>query len=98
MIRYARENAPGVDFTVADVRDFRLGAVFDAAYCVYESLNHVRDIAGLKLAFLVDQETSRAGRAVPLRSQSRGGLRSLLEQSGFDCGRGQRVRDAIGIR
>jgi SAM-dependent methyltransferase len=51
MIRYARENAPGVDFTVADVRNFRLDAVFDAAYCVYESLNHVRDIAGLKLAF-----------------------------------------------
>ncbi len=51
MIKYARENAPGVDFTVADVRDFRLGTVFDAAYCVYESLNHVRDIAGLKLAF-----------------------------------------------
>jgi SAM-dependent methyltransferase len=55
MIRYARENAPGVDFTVADVRDFRLvhpsRAVFDAAYCVYESLNHVRDIAGLSMAF-----------------------------------------------
>jgi SAM-dependent methyltransferase len=51
MIRYARKNAPGVDFTVADVRDFRLGGVFDAAYCVYESLNHIRDIAGLALAF-----------------------------------------------
>lgn len=51
MIRYARENAPGVKFTVADVRNFRLGAVFDAAYCVYESLNHVRDMAGLRLAF-----------------------------------------------
>jgi SAM-dependent methyltransferase len=51
MIRYARENAPGVDFTVADVRDFRLGRTFDAAYSVYESLNHVPDIAGLSLAF-----------------------------------------------
>jgi SAM-dependent methyltransferase len=51
MIRYARENAPGVKFTVADVRDFRLGRKFDAAYSVYESLNHVPDIAGLKLAF-----------------------------------------------
>lgn len=51
MIRYARKNAPGVKLTVGDVRDFRLGVAFDAAYCVYESLNHVRDIAGLSLAF-----------------------------------------------
>ncbi|HWF11530.1 MAG TPA: class I SAM-dependent methyltransferase [Bryobacteraceae bacterium] len=51
MIRYARRNAPGVDFTVADVRDFSLGRAFDAAYSVYESLNHVPDLAGLRLAF-----------------------------------------------
>jgi SAM-dependent methyltransferase len=51
MIRYARQNAPDVKFTVADVRDFRLGRKFDAAYSVYESLNHVPDVAGLKLAF-----------------------------------------------
>jgi SAM-dependent methyltransferase len=51
MIRYARRNAPGVRFTVADVREFSLGHVFDAAYCVYESLNHVPDIAGLAMAF-----------------------------------------------
>jgi SAM-dependent methyltransferase len=51
MIRYARENAPGIDFTVADVREFRLSRKFDAAYSVYESLNHVPDTAGLRLAF-----------------------------------------------
>jgi SAM-dependent methyltransferase len=51
MIRYARENAPGVGFTVADVRDFRLPESFDAAYSIYESLNHVPDIAGLRMAF-----------------------------------------------
>jgi SAM-dependent methyltransferase len=51
MIRYARQNAPGVEFTVADVRDFSLGRTFDAAYCVYESLNHVPDTAGLVRAF-----------------------------------------------
>ena len=51
MIRYARENAPDVEFTVADVRDFRLGQSFDAAYSVYESLNHVPDITGLRMAF-----------------------------------------------
>src|SRR5271170_5133986 len=51
MIRYARQNAPGVKFTVADVRDFSLERTFDAAYCIYESLNHVPDIEGLGMAF-----------------------------------------------
>jgi SAM-dependent methyltransferase len=51
MIRYARQNAPGVEFTVADVRDFSLERTFDAVYSVYESLNHVPDVAGLALAF-----------------------------------------------
>jgi SAM-dependent methyltransferase len=51
MIRYARRNAPEVKFTVADVREFSLGRTFDAAYCVYESLNHVPDKEGLRLAF-----------------------------------------------
>jgi SAM-dependent methyltransferase len=51
MIRYARRNAPGVRFTVADVRQFSLGRTFDAAYCVYESLNHVHDTESLAMAF-----------------------------------------------
>jgi SAM-dependent methyltransferase len=51
MIRYAQENAPGVPLTVADVREFSLGRAFDAAYSVYESLNHVPDMAGLAMAF-----------------------------------------------
>src|SRR6266853_1239357 len=32
MIRYAHQNAPGVQFAVADVREFWLGRIFDAAY------------------------------------------------------------------
>lgn len=51
MIRYARENAPGARLTVADVRDFSLRMQFDAAYSVFESLNHVPDAEGLDLAF-----------------------------------------------
>jgi SAM-dependent methyltransferase len=51
MIRFARRNAPKVRFTVADVRDFSLGRKFDAAYCLYESLNHVPDVGGLTMAF-----------------------------------------------
>jgi SAM-dependent methyltransferase len=51
MIRYARQNAPAVTFTIADVREFSLGRAFDAAYSVYESLNHVPDTEGLAMAF-----------------------------------------------
>lgn len=51
MIRHARRNAPGVDFTLADVRNFALGRTFDGAYSVYESLNHVPDAEGLHRAF-----------------------------------------------
>jgi SAM-dependent methyltransferase len=51
MIRYARQNAHGVPFTIADVREFSLGRTFDAAYSVYESLNHVPEIEDLGMAF-----------------------------------------------
>jgi len=51
MIRYARENTPDAALFVADVRDFALPRRFDAAYSVFESLNHVPDIAGLKRGF-----------------------------------------------
>jgi SAM-dependent methyltransferase len=61
MIRYARRNAPGVKFTVADVRRFSLGRTFDAAYCVYESLNHVPDTAGLGMAFACIRRHLKAG-------------------------------------
>jgi SAM-dependent methyltransferase len=61
MIRFARQNAPGVRFTVADVRDFSLGSSFDGAYCIYESLNHVPDTDGLKLAFGCIRRHLKAG-------------------------------------
>ena len=51
MIDFARENAPGISFVVADARDFSLDRQFAAAYSVFESLNHVPDIDGLRLAF-----------------------------------------------
>jgi SAM-dependent methyltransferase len=61
MIRYAGQNAPGVEFTIADVRDFSLGRTFDAAYCVYESLNHVPDVEGLGMAFACVHRHLNAG-------------------------------------
>lgn len=51
MISCARINAPGAELTEADVRGFSLGRKFDGAYSVFESLNHIPDVAGLVLAF-----------------------------------------------
>ena len=47
MIEFARQNAPGAELAVADVRHFSLGKKFNAAYSVFESLNHVPDREGL---------------------------------------------------
>ena len=63
MVEFARVNAPGVRFTVADVRNFSLRRRFDAAYSVFESLNHVPDIQGLRLAFACVRKHLRAGSA-----------------------------------
>jgi SAM-dependent methyltransferase len=51
MIAFARQNAPEADLAVADARGFALGKKFDAAYSVFESLNHVPDLDGLGRAF-----------------------------------------------
>lgn len=51
MIRFARQNAPSVPFTVADARDFDLGKKFHAVYSIFESLNHIPDLNGLHQAF-----------------------------------------------
>ncbi|MBV9762250.1 MAG: class I SAM-dependent methyltransferase [Acidobacteriaceae bacterium] len=51
MIGYARLNAPAAEFTVADARNFSLDHTFEAAYSVFESLNHVRDLSGLAMVF-----------------------------------------------
>ena len=51
MLRFARANARGIRFTLADVRDFELERKFDAGYSIYESLNHVPDVSGLMMAF-----------------------------------------------
>jgi SAM-dependent methyltransferase len=61
MLRYARENAPGIPFTLADVREFSLGRTFDAGYCVYESLNHVPDAQGLGMALARVRRHLKAG-------------------------------------
>lgn len=51
MIAFARENAPEAALAVADARSFSLGRKFDAAYSVFESLNHIPDTEGLVRTF-----------------------------------------------
>jgi len=51
MIGHARRNAPGAEFCVADARCFSLYQKLDAAYSVFESLNHIPDAEGLGMAF-----------------------------------------------
>jgi SAM-dependent methyltransferase len=51
MLRHARRNAPGARFITADVRDFQLDQKFHAAFSIFESLNHIPDAEGLRLAF-----------------------------------------------
>ena len=52
MLRYARVNAPTVSLIQADVRRFALRPQFDAAYCIFDSLNHLLSTAELSAAFL----------------------------------------------
>ena len=61
MLRYARENVPKVPLVLGDVRDFSLGRTFDAAYSVFESLNHIPDIPGLESAFACIRRHLRPG-------------------------------------
>lgn len=52
MINFARANAPACEFIVADVREFSSSAHFDAALCMYDSLNHLLSLADLQDAFV----------------------------------------------
>lgn len=51
LLGFARQNAPGATFLPADVRCFRTEARFDAAVCVYDSLNHLLTLDDLQAAF-----------------------------------------------
>lgn len=61
MLRYARRNAPGARFLAADARDFRLAEPCDAAYSVFDSLNHLLSIPDLRRAFAAVREALAPG-------------------------------------
>ncbi|UCD09389.1 MAG: methyltransferase domain-containing protein [Dehalococcoidales bacterium] len=51
MLKYARENAPGVDFICDDARTFNLPTSFDLVTSFFDSLNHVMTIEELTSVF-----------------------------------------------
>ncbi len=51
MLRYARTNAVDVHLVQADVRRFALRSRFDAALCLFDSLNHLLSCEDLAAAF-----------------------------------------------
>lgn len=44
MLAFARQNAPQAEFVLADAREFRSPAAFDAAVCLFDSLNHIMSL------------------------------------------------------
>lgn len=51
MLKYARENAPRVEFIQDDARSFTLPIKFHAAVSVFDSLNHIMSLKELKSVF-----------------------------------------------
>jgi SAM-dependent methyltransferase len=51
MLRFARENAPGCEFILADVRAMNMPAQYSAAFSTFDSLNHILEWPDLAEAF-----------------------------------------------
>jgi SAM-dependent methyltransferase len=61
MLKYARENAPGVEFFQKDARDFKLPHKYHAVVSVFDSLNHLMTLRDLTLVFQRVQDVLRDG-------------------------------------
>jgi len=51
MLRYARQNAPQVNFFLQDARSFEINSMFDSVISLSDSLNHIMDINEVKKVF-----------------------------------------------
>jgi SAM-dependent methyltransferase len=51
MLRFARENAPGIEFILDDARTFATKQRYDAVVSVFDSLNHILSLDELTDAF-----------------------------------------------
>jgi SAM-dependent methyltransferase len=61
MLSYARENAPGVEFLLADARWFELRHKYSAVVSVFDSLNHIMSTKELGAVFLHTYKALRNG-------------------------------------
>jgi len=61
MLKYARQNAPDVEYIQADARDFSLDRKFDAVVSVFDSLNHIMSLAELTDVFRCVNEVLKPG-------------------------------------
>ena len=61
MLRFARQNAPAATFVHADARSFTLPHRFDAAICIFDSLNHVMTAGELEDVFRCVRAALRGG-------------------------------------
>ncbi len=50
-IKFARKNAPGAKFIIADARHFKLPPIYNAVFSTFDSLNHIMTSKGLMAAF-----------------------------------------------
>ena len=50
LLGVARRKLPGADLRLADMRDFRLGRLYDAVTCLFGSIGYVRDVPDLHRA------------------------------------------------
>jgi SAM-dependent methyltransferase len=51
MLRCARQNAPDAKFILKDARTFKFSPVYDAAFCTFDSLNHIMVLKELHQVF-----------------------------------------------
>ena len=61
MLRYARENALGVEFLQADARSYHVPYKYNAVISVFDSLNHIMSTRELKAVFRSTYDTLRSG-------------------------------------
>lgn len=61
MLRYAKENAPGVALIEGDARCFGFRPAFDAILCTFDSLNHILSVDELEHVFRCVRASIRPG-------------------------------------
>lgn len=52
MVEIAKNKVKGAEFVVANMKSFSLNKSYDIALCVYDSINHLKDIKQWETAFL----------------------------------------------